>query len=239
MSPAGDSALAVVFRPACALRSAKNANRLSGFLPIAVHLVRVARARRLIAITRGAADQECIIEQGEDKMSTVVLETIKEAGSQHLAGKHLTFKLGRECYGVPVLQVREIIRLCDITPVPQMPDYIKGVLNLRGKIIPVADLRLRFKLSSIANTDLTCIVVVKISLPGNSVRHMGLIVDAVEEVVNLAAAEIEAPPNLGINTKADYVLGMAKVKGGVKILLDVDRLVAVPAAGAHHQALAA
>jgi purine-binding chemotaxis protein CheW len=157
-------------------------------------------------------------------MATATLET---SGTAHqLAGKHLTFILGREHYGLPVLKVREIIRLCEITPVPQMPDYIKGVLNLRGKIIPVADLRVKFRLSKIENTDLTCIVVVQVSLPDNTKTMMGLIVDAVEEVVTLTAAEIEPTPDFGAALHADYILGMAKVKGSVKALLDIDRVVA-------------
>lgn len=145
-----------------------------------------------------------------------------------LAGKHLTFVLGRECYGIPVLKVREIIRHCDITPVPQMPPYIKGVLNLRGKIIPVADLRLKFRLASTANTELTCIVVVQIALPDRSSTLIGLIVDAVEEVLNIAPADIEPTPDFGGAVNADYILGMAKVKGTVKALLDIDRVLAAP-----------
>lgn len=152
--------------------------------------------------------------------------TVETSGTmQHLAGKHLTFVLGREHYGVPVLKVREIIRLCEITPVPQMPEYIKGVLNLRGKIIPVADLRVKFRLSKIENTDLTCVVVVQVSLPDNSKTMMGLIVDAVEEVVNLAASDIEPTPDFGGGFQANYILGMAKIKGTVKALLDIDRVV--------------
>jgi purine-binding chemotaxis protein CheW len=156
-------------------------------------------------------------------MPTALLET--SGAAEQLAGKHLTFVLGREHYGLPVLKVREIIRLCEITPVPQMPDYIKGVLNLRGKIIPVADLRLKFRLSNIADTDLTCVVVVQVSLPDNSKTMMGLIVDAVEEVVNLTASDIEPTPDFGGAVRADYILGMAKVKGQVKALLDIDKVV--------------
>lgn len=156
-------------------------------------------------------------------MPTATLEI--SSAAHHLAGKHLTFVLGREHYGLPVLKVREIIRLCEITPVPQMPDYIKGVLNLRGKIIPVADLRVKFRLASTVNTDLTCVVVVQVSLPDKSKTMMGLIVDAVEEVVNLTAAEIEPTPDFGGAFQADYILGMAKVKGCVKALLDIDRVV--------------
>ena len=147
------------------------------------------------------------------------------AETSALAGKHLTFVLGREHYGVPVLKVREIIRLCDITPVPQMPDYIKGVLNLRGKIIPVADLRIKFRLAKVENTDLTCIVVVSVKLADKSSALMGLIVDGVEEVVNFTATDIEPTPDFGTALEADYILGMAKIKGSVKMLLDIDRVV--------------
>ncbi len=156
-------------------------------------------------------------------MPTAIIET--PSAAQRQWGKHLTFVLGREHYGLPVLKVREIIRLCEITPVPQMPDYIKGVLNLRGKIIPVADLRLKFRLSKITDTDLTCVVVVQVPLADNTKTLMGLIVDAVEEVVNLTAADIEPTPDFGGAVQADYILGMAKVKGTVKALLDIDRVV--------------
>lgn len=158
-------------------------------------------------------------------MSATTLEPVTNTTAHHLAGKHLTFVLGKECYGVPVIKVREIIRLCDITPVPKMPEYIKGVLNLRGKIIPVSDLRVKFKLASTKNTDLTCIVVVQISLPDSAPATMGLIVDAVEEVVNLSPADIEPTPNFGGAVAADYILGIAKVKGTVKALLDIDAVI--------------
>jgi purine-binding chemotaxis protein CheW len=159
-------------------------------------------------------------------MAMATLETSLSNPTQGLAGKHLTFVLGHEHYGLPVLKVREIIRLCEITPVPQMPDYIKGVLNLRGKIVPVADLRLKFRLASSKNTDLTCIIVVQISLPGKSSAIMGLIVDAVEEVVNIAAGDIEPTPDFGAALATDYILGIAKIKGAVKTLLDIDKVVA-------------
>ena len=152
-------------------------------------------------------------------------EISAQSSMARLAGKYLTFVLGQECYGVPVLKVREIIRICDITPVPQMPDYIKGVLNLRGKIIPVADLRLKFHLDHIENTKLTCIVVVQVILGDQSVTPIGLIVDAVEEVVNILESDIEPPPDFGTLLHTDHILGMAKVKGTVKTLLDIDRVV--------------
>lgn len=147
------------------------------------------------------------------------------ASTAALAGKYLTFVLNSECYGVPVLKVREIIRHCEITPVPKMPDYIKGVINLRGKIIPVADLRLKLRLAHAENTDLTCIVVVQVALPEKGTTLMGLIVDAVDEVVSFALEDIEPTPDFGSAVETDYILGMAKVKGAVKTLLDIDRVV--------------
>lgn len=142
------------------------------------------------------------------------------------SGKHLTFLLGHEYYGVPVLEVREIMSLCDITPVPEMPDYLRGVLNLRGKIIPVADLRMRFRKASTQNTERTCIVVVLIALADRTAALMGLIVDAVAEVVNLTVADIEPPPVFGPALETHFLLGMAKVKGSVVTLLDIDHVMA-------------
>lgn len=142
------------------------------------------------------------------------------------AGKYLTFVLGREGYGVPVLKVREIIRLSAITPVPQMPDYVKGVLNLRGKIIPVTDLRLKFRLAKAEDTERTCIVVVQIAAGDAGPSAVGLIVDAVEEVANLNDSDIEPTPDFAGALSTDYILGIAKVKGTVKALLDIDKVVA-------------
>ncbi len=148
--------------------------------------------------------------------------------AKSLAGKvtkYLTFVLGQEAYGIPVLKVREIIRLCELTAVPEMPSYVKGVLNLRGKIIPVADLRLKFRLGSASDGENTCIVVVEIALPDSRTTPMGLIVDAVEEVVSISPSEIEKTPDFGISMQPEYILGMAKIKGKVKGLLDIDRAV--------------
>lgn len=139
-------------------------------------------------------------------------------------GKYLTFLLGAEHYAVPVLKVREIIRLCDITPVPRMPEHIRGVINLRGKIIPVTDLRQRFDLERVASTDLTCIVVVHVVGASNSPILIGMIVDAVDEVVNIAASDIEPTPDFGAALNTEFIVGMAKMKGVVKTLLDIDRI---------------
>ena len=141
-------------------------------------------------------------------------------------GKYLTFKLNEEFYGIAVLRIREIIRLQSITTVPQMPAYIKGVLNLRGKIIPVVDLRLKFCLSQANDTERTCIIVVHVQSSQRSAIPMGIIVDSVEEVLNIAASDIEPTPDFGTAVDTQYLLGMAKVKGEVKTLLDIDRVLA-------------
>ena len=149
------------------------------------------------------------------------------ATGRHCAtGKYLTFGLGTESYGVSVLRVREIIRQTDITPVPQMPAYVKGVINLRGKIIPIIDLRLKFGLADIKDTDQTCIIVVQVKQVSGVFNMMGLLVDAVEEVANIGSNDIEETPDFGLNVQTDYILGMAKVKNSVKILLDMDKVIA-------------
>ena len=142
-----------------------------------------------------------------------------------LTGKYLTFNLQAESYGIDVLKVREIIRLTTITIVPQMPPHIRGVINLRGKIIPVMDLRVRFEFASATSTEQTCIIVVQVKLPDGKATAMGLVVDGVEEVINLAESDIEETPNFGGQICADYIVGIAKVKGAVKSLLDIDSVV--------------
>ncbi|HYP16476.1 MAG TPA: chemotaxis protein CheW [Opitutus sp.] len=142
-----------------------------------------------------------------------------------LAGKYLTVVLENEAYGIAVLKVREIIRMQKITPVPQMPAFVKGVINLRGRVIPVVDLRVKFGLKA-EFAERTCIVVVQVKLPTEQIVQMGLIVDSVEEVVTLTDEEIEPTPDFGTKIDTTYLLGMAKVKGQVKTLLDIDRVVA-------------
>ncbi|HEX7085414.1 MAG TPA: chemotaxis protein CheW [Vicinamibacterales bacterium] len=146
-----------------------------------------------------------------------------------LAGKYLTFTLAGEDYAVGVLKVREIIKLLDITSVPQVPRHVKGVVNLRGKVIPVVDLRLKFGFEEQAYTDRTCIVVVEVAMP-SSTALMGIVVDSVSDVLTLSAADLEAPPEFGARASADYILGVATVKGRVKILLDLDRVLGADAA---------
>jgi purine-binding chemotaxis protein CheW len=139
------------------------------------------------------------------------------------AGKFLTFTLGNEEYGVPVLKVREIIKMMDITQVPQVPSHVLGVINLRGKVIPVIDLRRKFALPATENTERTCIIVADVELAPVRVM-MGIVVDSVSEVLNVTEAEMEETPDFGGRSSTDYLLGLAKVKGTVKILLDLDRV---------------
>ncbi len=157
-----------------------------------------------------------------------------DAAHRARATKYLTFVLGQESYGVDVLKIREIIRLVDITAVPQMPAYVRGVINLRGKIVPVVDLRIKFGLEHAEATERTCIVVVQVKLPSGTISLMGLIVDAVEEVLNITEGDIEETPDFGTAIETDYILGMAKVKGAVKTILDIDQVVSADVIGRLH-----
>ena len=152
---------------------------------------------------------------------TLSLSTSVEVTSR--AGKYLIFHLGQEEFGTEVLKVREIMGLQDITSVPQVPGYVKGVINLRGKVIPVVDLRLRFGLPLTEYTERTCIVVVRTHQTGEELV-VGMIVDGVVEVLTLTAADIEDTPDFGPGVTTSYLRGMAKIKGKVKILLDIDQV---------------
>jgi len=138
-------------------------------------------------------------------------------------GKYLTFTLASEEYGIGILKIREIIGMMPITSVPQTPDFVKGVINLRGKVIPVMDLRLRFGMEAIDYSDRTCIIVVEIEGDGGAVQ-IGIVVDSVSEVLNIKGEEIEDTPTFGTKLNTDYILGMSKMEGGVKILLDIDKV---------------
>jgi len=140
------------------------------------------------------------------------------------SGKYLTFKLGPEEFGVRVIKVREIMAIQPITVVPKMPDYVKGVVHLRGKAIPVVDLRLKFALPAVDYTSRTCIIVVEVESDECHI-HVGLVVDAVSSVLNFMPGEIENPPDSGARLATPFILGMVKVKGKMKILLDIDRVV--------------
>lgn len=138
-------------------------------------------------------------------------------------GKYLTFVLNEEEYGIGILKIKEIIGMMPITTVPQTPDFVKGVINLRGKVIPIVDLRARFGMDTIDYTERTCIIVVEIEGPAGMLM-IGIVVDAVSEVLNIKGEDIEDTPTFGTKLNTDYILGMAKMEGGVKILLDIDRV---------------
>jgi purine-binding chemotaxis protein CheW len=139
------------------------------------------------------------------------------------SGKYLTFQLGQEEFGIRVLKVREIMGIQEITAVPQTPSHVKGVINLRGKVVPVIDLRLKFGLPAADYTQRTCIVVTQVKGESGLIL-MGVIVDGVSEVLNLMSSDIEDTPDFGEEIAGGYLLGLAKVKGKVKILLDIDRV---------------
>ncbi len=145
-------------------------------------------------------------------------------------GKYLTFSLKGEEYGIGILKVKEIIGMMPITPVPRTPEFVKGVINLRGKVIPVGDLRAKFGMESIPYNDRTCIIVVEIDSEFDTLL-MGIVVDTVSEVLNIAEGEIEAPPSFGTRLNTDYILGMAKTEHGVKILLNIDRILSSQSLG--------
>jgi len=138
-------------------------------------------------------------------------------------GKYLTFTMNKEEYGISILKIKEIIGMMAITTVPQTPDFVKGVINLRGKVIPVVDLRLRFGMESMEYNERTCIIVVEITGQAGTVM-IGIVVDSVSEVLNIKGEEIEDTPTFGTKLNTEYILGMAKMEGGVKILLDIDQV---------------
>lgn len=138
-------------------------------------------------------------------------------------GKYLTFTLAEEEYGIGILKIKEIIGMMSITTVPQTPKFVKGVINLRGKVIPVIDLRLRFGMESMDYTERTCIIVVEIDGTTGTVQ-IGIVVDAVSEVLNITGKDIEDTPTFGTKLNTDYILGMAKMEEGIKILLDINRV---------------
>ncbi len=138
-------------------------------------------------------------------------------------GKYLTFAMADEEYGIGILKIKEIIGMMPITTVPQTPEFLKGVINLRGKVIPVTDLRLRFGMQAIDYTDRTCIIVVEIEGETGTIQ-VGIVVDTVSEVLNVSKDDIEDTPAFGTRLDTEYILGMAKMEGGIKILLDINKV---------------
>ena len=139
------------------------------------------------------------------------------------AGKYLTFRLADEEYGVEILKVREIIGLMPVTRVPKTPDFVRGVINLRGSVIPVVELRSKFGMESVADTNETCVIVVEIMKQKEPVQ-IGILVDSVSEVIDIAAGDLESTPSFGVELDTQYILGMAKMKETVKILLNINRV---------------
>ncbi len=140
-------------------------------------------------------------------------------------GKYLTFNLADETYGVGVLEVREIIRHQVITPVAKAPHYIRGIINLRGKIIPVLDLGLRFGLGAIEETNQTCIIVVQYKASNQTVKLAGLMVEGVREVTQISTDSIEHAPDFGDGVSLHFIKGMAKTKSGVCTLLNIQSII--------------
>lgn len=140
-----------------------------------------------------------------------------------VAGKHMCFQLGAEIYGLPILDVREIIGLMPITAVPRAPAFVRGIINLRGKVIPVVDLRLQFGMEACPATDQTVIIVVQCLVDGRALT-MGLLVDRVLEVLSIGADQIEPPPSFGATESADFLMGVGKSGHRVVFLLDIARL---------------
>lgn len=136
----------------------------------------------------------------------------------------LTLNVGKELYAIDVLNVREIIRPMDISPVPRAPAEYLGVINLRGKVVPVIDLRIKFGLESVEGGERACIVVVQSAMRSGAHKLTGLFVDEVQEVTTLNSAEIDEAPNFGAGIDTAFVRGLAKIKGGVTILLNLERL---------------
>ncbi|MBN1931960.1 MAG: purine-binding chemotaxis protein CheW [Desulfobacterales bacterium] len=146
-----------------------------------------------------------------------------EKNVKNKAGKYLTFSLAAEEYGIAILRVKEIIGMMPITPVPQVPEFVKGVINLRGKVIPVIDLRLKFEMATTDYTERNCVIVVEVAGQEGTIM-MGLVVDSVSEVLNIKAEDIEETPTFGIQLNTEYILGIGKTEEGIKILLDIDRV---------------
>ena len=140
-----------------------------------------------------------------------------------LKGKYLTFLLGNEEYGLEILKVHQIIQMQEVTRVPRTPGYVRGVINLRGRVIPVIDLRIKFGMEGVDDTEKSCIIVVQIEHEGHAVT-MGVIIDEVREVLEIPADAIEETPSFGDDVDTGFIMGMGKVGDKVKMLLDIDKV---------------
>lgn len=163
-----------------------------------------------------AAPSEAVAELSGGRVEADIARTGRDLG-----GKYLTFFLRGEEYGLEILKVQEIIGMMDITPVPRTPHYVRGVLNLRGKVIPIVDLRLKFEMEAAEQTDETCIIVVQANE-----QQKGIVVDKVSEVLDIVDEDIQDAPFFGEHVSTDYILGIGKSEGRVKLLLDIDEVLA-------------
>ncbi|NTV53203.1 MAG: purine-binding chemotaxis protein CheW [Candidatus Firestonebacteria bacterium] len=152
-------------------------------------------------------------------MSTTATAT-KAKSEEQLGGLYLTFRMGAEQYGIEILRVQEIIQMMMITPIPRTPSFVKGVVNLRGKVIPVIDLRMKFNLPTAASTEQNCIIVVDLED-----LHMGVVIDSVSDVVNFPADKIDQVPSFGINLDTEFIRGIGKAEDVVTILLDIHAVI--------------
>lgn len=160
------------------------------------------------------------------RMDSGTATLAEDSVGARLAGKYLTFRLAAEEYGLEILKVQEIIQMQPITRVPRTPQFVRGVINLRGKVIPVVDLRLKFGIESTQDTERTCIIVVQIHHSEN-VLVMGIIIDEVREVLDIPAPSIEESPTIGSQVDTDFIMGMGKIGTAVKILLDIDKVLSI------------
>ncbi len=159
----------------------------------------------------------------QEEPSQVATANTAVQTAENKEGKYLTFALGREEYGLEILKVREIIGYMEITAVPQVPMHVKGVINLRGQVIPVIDLRTQFGMEEVEVTEQTCIIVVEI-IQGEQRVNTGIVVDRVQEVLDIPGGDIEDAPEFGSSVDTDFIRGMGKIGESVKILLDIDQV---------------
>jgi purine-binding chemotaxis protein CheW len=185
--------------------------------PLSVQVPQQAVARHLFG--RWQSVSEAKPQAGGRLVSATNDHRMSNTGTDSRGGKYLTFVLAEEEYGIEILKVREIIGLMSITAVPGMPSHVMGVINLRGKVIPVIDMRLKFEMETAEHTSETCIIVADVR--GSL---MGVKVDKVSEVLDISGSDIEDAPSVGVQVDNSFILGMAKAKGKVKILLDIDQV---------------
>jgi len=157
-------------------------------------------------------------------VATMSEEARQDEGFASLSGKYLTFELAEETYGVGILKVQEIIKMQEITKVPRTPEYMRGVINLRGKVMPVVSLRNLFGMEEAETSRNTCIIVMQ-GRQGESSVILGMIADKVSDVLEIGVDELEPAPSFGSQADTHFILGMAKTKDAVKILLDMNKVV--------------